>query len=453
MMLGIERSRLKEKRRTRKVRFEGFSPDEHGSRLVGKEIFNCSCRDGVIRNGIGMIPCKKEDGQDALIGVSGAEELHLVKINGGGDVEDVQMVFVLYNGSLYVYNAQRQVALKKGSVGENATYNSIKDESKKIYHLLSGSQGIVYTLDANTFTFVYRQSVLDSRAAGGRYFAALPSAKIAYSPPYRPDLIMTDSAECGELYLPMEGGEIRNLRAWGDYLYIFTESKIFRLKVAAREREFELEEVDYAGGRICLNSMVMTGEGLLFLALDGFYLVKGNKAQIFSLKLRVAPYESAVACRVGYCGTYPIIEYKELSESGVSIRRVVIDVERREYFLSESYGTLCGSEFCLSGGVLFRLALDAETGARYRRVPFFETKELNLGTEKRKRLKSMRVEGSGVVNMRILYGSKIKLYPLTFVDGVAQVKLDEVVKEFAVRFTLTPCATVRGMEIEYLTLD
>ncbi len=452
-MLGIQRSALKKKRGTKKIRFKGFSHDGSGNGLEGKEVFNCSCRDGIVRSGVGTLVCKDADGADFLIGVAGAERLYFAKTNGGEGVEDADAVFVIHQGALYVHNSSRPIALKKGTLGNNATYASIKTNSRMIYHMFSGAQGMVYTLDGISFTFMNSQAALDSCAVEGRYFVAISSARILYSPPYRPDLIMTRTEERGELYLPMEGGKIRNLRSWRDYLYIFTEKKIYRLKVAAREREFRLDEVDYTGGEICLNSMITTEAGLLFLAMDGFHFVQGEKTEAFPLRLKIAPCDSSLACRVGRCGSYYMIEYQEAAEGGTTTQRVALDVARKECFFTDPYGGLCGAEFFLSNGILFRFVLDAEADTSYRRMPFFETKTLNLGTDKRKRLKRIRVEGEGSVNMRILYGDKIKLYPLTFSEGVAEVKLDELVREFSIRFTTYPRASVRDVEIEYVTME
>ena len=278
---------------------------------------------------------------------------------------------------------------------------------------------------------------------------ALEKGELRYSAPLK--LYMEedeDSTGGGALYLPVNEGRVVGAQAFDGEVYVFMEKAIYRLSVSADARGFCLRKLVYAGGTPIVGSITATGRGVLFLTADGLYMAKGENAKRFCAHLPIGVCDSEYACKVGSCEGLAILEYREKLGGEKYIRRVVIDAEREDGYFTEAYAPLSEGGFSAMTGRIYRFVKEGEDLLRGEE-PRFVSERLRFGTDKKKRLKKLRLQGAGEILVRVRCDGAVRSYSSVFVGGEGVIRLTEKGKDFFIELYPKTGARVDGLEIEY----
>ncbi len=452
-MIGEKKRVLKGNTLLRRVKFDGFSMREENGKLSFADGLNCDCKGGILRRGVGVAPYLDGDGNLFLVSyATGAYGVYPSAINEGeGEEDQPTWYFSGKNGYACRYNSDTGKIEKKKSLTGEIRYHSLKDNTGKIYHLISGGEEAHYSVDGDMYFQIFSGQIKDACVAGGRYFIASSGSKLYYGALYDPSNTAGGAEEGGQLLLPTEFGDIRNLEEQKGYLYILCERAICRLLVKPRASEFLLERVAYDGGEICAGSAVRTGEGIAFLALDGAYLLRGEKTEKICEELRIRPAEGGSVCRKGFADGLVLIEYEQLLKSETKEkRRVALYADGSGGFFTDDYGDLGGREFTLISGFMHRFARDSYLTI-YSRTPVFKTGELDFGSEKIKTFKKLRLTGRGRVRVQVTCDGSTREYTLSFEKGIAQTRLLGKGRSIALEIALIEVAEVYSVEVDYLS--
>ncbi len=446
MMVGVKKSKEQEKRELKRAVFDRFaSSDKNGRTLLAQENWNCDCRGGVVRSGVGLVALDTGDGREVFINVT--TEVSAVFSTWLSGTE-----FAVYalgvDGYLYRINLANGQMMRRVQVGAHAVHSVMRDEDGLEYQIFSGDKAAYMTTGGDDFSQISTGNFIGSCVVGKRLLLAQERI-IFYSEPLRPNILEGDSDSGGSLVLPAGQGCIVGLCADGGKAYVFTEKGIFSLCIPAKGREALFQKLSYSGGRICNRAMVATGNGILFLAENGLYRVLDGKVTRVCSLFPLSPADPNAVCKVGVCGDLAIFEYAELTSSGgTQERRVAIDFEGKEGFFIDRYGVLSGNELCYANSGAYRLAC-SKAGTIYQRIPMFQSYALDFGSNRRKYLRKICARGLGSVRVDILSEGITHTYSLQFVGGEAAAPLCEVGASFILRIFPSGGGELCALTVEY----
>lgn len=442
MMLGKTVRKRKE--------FLSFARAEGSNVLRPVSYLNCDFRDGKLKGGLGIKPLVDSNGNPISVTFNGQlAGVYFTWMNAGVGEEDSLMTYLVNaDGYLYRYNAETGVAMRLIGLGNGVKQSAFRGEDRSIYNLFSGDSCAVATKDGAYFSTVASGNIRGSCVCGKRYFILHAKGELFYSAPFVPHLKGNEDADGeGTLYLPAGYGEVRGMAEYGGKVYIFLQRGIFKLTVSAKATDFTMEKIPYAGEKICLDSMAVTQKGVVFFALDGVYLVSERGVERLCEDLQSLPYADTERCFVGRADGMAVIEYAVKEEGEAVKKRIVIDGDGK-WYETECVGNFSGDDRIVLNGDVCRYTALGEDVQR-QNEPYFTSEELDFGTRKNKRLKTLRLRGEGTIKVQVKCGEKKRMYLLTCKGRGAQTRLLEKGEVFS--FTLFPCedAVVESMEIEY----
>lgn len=446
-MFGLKKSCIHGKSRTEKAVFNGFGWGN--GQLRPAEQNNCDYLGGSLKRGIGLAPYMDEENDEmTYYGMPTAASAQVFTVVDRG--ERLPQAYLI-DGDGFLYRRQENGGcVKKGYVGDRLRYDKLQGEDGVEYHLLTASEGVYATIDGEQLRAISEgETVRGGCVCGGRYFYVLEKGELRYSAPLK--LYMEeddDPTGGGVIYLPVNEGRVVGLQAFDGEAYVFMEKGIYRLSVSADARGFCLRKLVYAGGTPIIGSITATGRGVLFLTADGLYMAKGDSAKRFCAHLPIGVCDSEYACKVGSCEGLAIVEYREKLGGDKFVRRVVIDAEREDGYFTEAYAPLCEGGISAMSGKIYRFAKEGE-GLLRGENPRFVSERLRFGTDKKKRLKKLRLKGVGEVLARVRCDGAVRNYSAVFAGGESAIRLTEKGKDFFVELYPKEGARVDCLEIEY----
>ena len=456
MMIGRMKAPLKRKEKKKTVRFSSFGEKSAGEGNLFPSVYvNCDCREGVLRGGIGLQKCLDENGGEwgvALSNNTSAKNVFFATQMVRGERKTPPDLYVVgLDGYLYVRDSSTGAGVKKALLGEGATHCVLKDESRNAHHLFSAEKGVYGTIDGETFTHISPSECISACLYGGRYLLLHKRGDLHYTAPFAPyDGVSSDYDGAGNIYLPAECGEPVGMLKYGDEVYIFFERGIYKLTVSAFARENTLQKIPYQGGDICVRGQAVTNDGILFLASDGLYYLRNGCVQKICEYLNVTPCEPKESCNVGYCDDLVLFTYRQKTESGEEVKRLAVYADGKDGYFTEAYGTLGGNQYTYLSGAVYSYVKDTE-GIQRQQTPCFTSQALDFGTEKRKRLKSIRLTGEGNVGICVRSGEREHRYLFACKEGGASVRAVDIGKAFTFELYLDVGAAVRSLEVQYIT--
>ncbi len=449
--------KVRKEKSVRTAFFDTFSLQESGAGILRADSHhNCDCIGGSLKRGVGLLPMRNANGDTVLLSLSSTEIDTVVDtaVNSDAIIEDTPMIYVTgEDGGLYRVDPSSGKTLKRTTIGRSrgAAHFSFKNEKGRICNIFVGESAATCSVNGNSFTAVWNSGrIIDGCLIGDRLFIATTSEKICYSAPMDPANFSGSADEGGELFLPLNGGELTGLAEESGYGYIFTEKAVYRLNASASARNFRLEKLPYDGGLICPRSMATRGKGIIFLSASGAYRVHGERVERICEYLPLSP--AVEACRVGYCEDILLIEFKNREGTAQVTRRLAVYADGTNGFFGDLYGTLGGTELCCVAGMLYAFTKDAPSVA-HQIAPHFQTGALDLGTSKVKRLKRLKMQGTGRVRCVLSHGDIAHEYTLDLSDGEAAIRLCERGKSFALRLYPQSAAEIRSLAIEYVRAE
>ena len=450
-MLGLKKRTYKGRGERKTIAFDSFGIGQKGTRaLKAYNSLNCTCRDGRIRGGIGTRPLTDDFGNKIQVIITSSNSaVYMTTTNTGAVAGGIQIYLLDTSGHLYLRNASTNRAEKKIFLGPGVDYCAFKGENGDIYNLFSGTADVIMTTDGSSFTSKLWDGMRGACVLGKRYVVVKYNGEIRYSAVLDPFAKSSSDADgSGTIYLPMGYGNVVGMKEYGGEGYIFCEKGIFRLSVAADASEFVLKNIPYKGGDICLRAMAISQKGVVFLASEGAYCVKGDLVRRICEHLPIGLCDTEELCATGYGDGFFMFDYMQKTATGTAKRRLVVDSDCEDGFFTDLYGALGENEYTLVVGQVNVFTKD-QVNIRRGKLPYFTTEPLDFGTKKSKRLKTLRVRGAGNVNVIVQCDGSTHSYSLDLSGGEMQTRLMGKGKAITITFELQACAVVEGVEIGY----
>ena len=453
-MLGVKKTTLTGKEKRRIVQFDGFGQTKDGKDLLAAEYYNCDCRDGSLRGGIGLKQCYDANGKELTVGMSisdGALHTFFTTWNrDGGQANSTKIYLVSIDGYLYLRREETGVGERKVALGNHVEHCALKMENGVVHNFFCGSKGAYGTLDGATFHNILAVECRGACICGKRYVMLTKNGEVVYTAPLAPQDKSGDTPDgMGVVYLPVRYGAPIGMKGYGDSAYVFFERGICKMNFFASAKENTLTEIPYHGGEICPYAQATTKDGILFLAREGAYYLRNDKVERVCEHLPIGPCSVEKSANVGYCEDVVIFAYYKEKGDSTQAQCVAIYTDGKDGYFTGVEGVLGGNGYVYLNGKIHRFAKDS-VGVAHAKSSFFESVPLNFGRCGRKRLKSIAVYGEGRVVIGVKSGDKERTYTLNMDKGVDKTRLLDSGREFSLRFNLEAGSVVTGVEMEYV---
>lgn len=441
----------------RKV-FDGFSTSDgkKSGILFATGGANCDCADGCIRAGAGLIDYLNDSGVNPGIPNSFDEPVTFAILpyaEEDGTVKET-VAYVSGLGLSYVYNE----TIKDFEYARKVFYSRTK--ILKIYPEEGGTQlafccseGIFLYDRTKKFTVLYSTGSDAACTFHERLFFAEKPFTVRFSAPLDCGTWEDSSDESGAIEFTSERGEIIELTAFKEAIYIFRERGIEKLDAKGAARDFSHETLSYGGGNILIGSVGICGEDILFLAEDGLYAFDGAKARRLAEDMPVYPVYGEQVCEHGTFGNKYFLKY---SDRGGEKKLLVWDrVTGSAYFSLSSVCALSETEnrlLCFSENKLRQFAPNGAlpTGEEY----VFVSENVDFGSGGRKVFKTLTLKGGGVCLVEIGNEYETKNFVFDLGRGVEKAKIALQGERFDLKFVLSDSASyVSGAEVEFDVLE
>ncbi|MBP3423302.1 MAG: hypothetical protein J6K86_06010 [Clostridia bacterium] len=454
-MIGVKKSTVKKREKKRTASFRSFGEKMEGAgNLFPQAYLNCDCRGGVLRGGLGAKPYLDANGNPMRFEVPNAERaLHVflsTMKNDSASTEAPSNYIVGVNSVLYQRNDETGAAYTRIHIGTKVDHNVLKTETGEIYNIFCGDR-VYATLDGQTYKLVYTEKNAGSCICGKRWVTVSETGTLFYTAPL--DLFKTDSSDPnnqGKIYMPSGYGVPVGIKEYDGKVYVFFERGIFKVTLSAFAAEHKIVAIPYYGEVLCLRAQVVTSDGIIFLARDGAYYLRNDSVQKICEHLPIGPCSTVKRCNVAQCEDLAMFHYHQTTEGGTTPKRLVVYKDGKDGYFTETHAVFGGNEYTFKSGTIYYYAKDCE-GIERMNAPSFTTRGLDFGTDKKKRLKELRLTGTGKVTVGVQSGEKENLYTLVFKDGVAKARLLDKGRNFVFTFYLDPQTAVKGMDVDYIT--
>lgn len=449
------RSRQSVKEKWGREVFRSFGEKSDSSwNLRPRSYENCDCRQGVLRGGVGMKKCVTSAGEDMTISLSNdlaALNTFFASINSEGLQEDTTSIYILgLDGYLYM-RTESGYGWQRISLGTYAFHCALRGENRAIYNFFGGPKGLFATHDGGVFRTISSEKIIGGCICGKRCVVLTSKGDIWYTAvlePYDTDTQALDKK--GVIYAPAACGAPLGIQAYGGNAYVFYEKKIFKVSLFPSEREHTCREIPYFGGTICLRGQATTSEGIIFLASEGIYYLRGDRVERICEYLPVGRCVPDKAVSVGYCDDLVLFAYHRQTPTGSEVKRIAVYSDGKDGYFAEVYAPLGGTQYTFFYGTVYRYVKDAE-GTVHGKESSFTSEWLDFGINGKKRLKTLTVKGQGRIKVGVRCGERERIYALDLKEGERTARLFDKGKAFSFTFYLEPGAAVEEVEIRYLT--
>jgi hypothetical protein len=436
---------------------EAFSQDEIGEKVWKvHSARNVEFIDGTAKTGVGVSTLLTQSGkQVALTNVAGLDSVFTLQEFVNGVYKEryalvtVQGDLCVWNDALEEFDQLRIFGGRMKAVG----VTSATDNGEVQDVMLAGKGGVVFM--RGLYTAVEHSSPVLPTAcfALGRYFFVEKPYTLWYSKPYAPCDHEDSINDGGNVRLPSEYGTIVGVAAVNEYVYVFYEYGISRIKVGGSAREFRVYPLAYGGGKIHGDSLGVSAIGerqIVFLAEDGLYSLRGESVNRICKELAIKPFHGKCDCyHAEFDGKY-FLSYT--SEDGTR-KAVVADMATgKGYFAFEPFGLsgFAGRAYCDDAGYLKNISIDGDLprGETYT----FETENVVMG-KTRKTLDFIELFGEGECSVLVRSDMGEWKGDFHIKDGKASHSLALRGKNFVFTFTLQKGCVLRGLRTEFQAPD
>lgn len=304
-----------------------------------------------------------------------------------------------------------------------------------------------------------QSSVLDrTTRAGcsfmGRTFCAVAPSTLVFSSPFAPRDFSNSLNGGGTIGLLSDKGEVVALVPLEDKIYIFQEFGICVLTPAGAAREFVIQTIDYAGGRILeggVGACAVEGAKAFFLAEDGVYEFDGKRVKKTCENLEVLPKRGGQVCvHAVFEGKYYVRFLDDKNEE----RLLVLDGASGEgyyAFVPTVLGSHADGVACVCGVMVYRL----REGKRLpeNEVARFAVRGLEFGKRGVKCLERLTFYGCGNASITVGNGKKSKRFFVELAEGGKVVKPFLRGRRFSLEIELEIGAKITGVAAETATVS
>lgn len=439
------------KAKEKRVAFHGFTTDELGAegKFCGYESFNCDCFGGRLTTAVGSRLV--EDAYKNPISMPSTAKAKrffqgVVKTETG-DLEKVYF-FVGENGGVTMFQSGKGwIVLDSITPIECIT---MRQEEHEVWNVLLSATGVYVVKEFGKIEKVLEIACRAGCCVGERVFYGCQNGEIVYSKPCAPASVTESVDDGGLLVLPVDAGEIMAMKGIGNSVYAFCEHAIYKIIAQAKASEFVIRRIPYAGGRIVRNGVGALGDRLVILAEDGAYILRDGVVEKGYEGLRFGRILTEQGAEYG-CFEEKIVFSYDVRERVANVRRTVtLYGDGKHGFFGDSYIGLSGGEkgvFFMKGLMMACFGGSVET---FNTAPYFRARTTDFGVGGRKRLKKMRLYGTGEATLVVETEQGERAYAIAFENGVAEVRLSESGFAFAFSFQPRLGCVLDGADVEFL---
>lgn len=414
---------------------------------------NCVCLDGMLSTGAGMEEYTTYDGYVIPMSSINKEikQVASYRYRRNGYVFGEKILFLTTDNHFYIYESAATEEEYVTQCGVRTKFAFGMDANSEVYTLICGSVGVWYYDENGTLKQVSKNAScgICLWCADRLFFVNLPYA-LSYTKPCEPTVAAKTAGECGKIEIPSALGKIVGLGALKDFLYVFTEQGILRMRVRDGAENFSFEEVGYNGGKIFYDGVASGSGSILFMATDGLYLFDGRKAEKICRNLSIAPSRENQSISGLYADGFFYMQYVE---EGGEIKRICVSSDGKTAYFAFAVEGLSdggGKGLFIWDQAVKMISKDGDlpSGEAYT----FESKELSLGSEKKKTLKTLTLYGEGECVLKIITDGKEKSFDARFEKGVAVLPVRCSGEKFILSFTLKKGAKIKGAKADVVAL-
>ncbi len=434
------------------VEYDGFQLfGKSKDKLTAWYSLNCCCADGMLQPGIGYATYFDRYNHSLRCDVNGPRLFYMADAWGGGEngYPSREYFVVNQNGEMFQYDQKTETFIRKGEPGKVTKLAVATDPNGVSKIIVSGELG-AYCVDNGVWTALLQENTTSAVCfSQHRVFLGVKPCKILYSNPEIPWDFTSSYDEGGYVELPLNKGEIVGLVEFGEYVYVFLERAIMRLKPDGLARNFQIEEMVYSGGCIYENSMCVCGNAIFFLSENGVCRFDGKKVEYVARHLRVRPRKRFPMCQCATVGEYYLAQYYE--EETFRRPTVAVRADGQDGFFTTSFIALSECNrvpVCLANGDVSLVTFGGDLWHGEERI--FESEHVDFGIKKRKTLKCVCIylQGEAEFTFKISNGEETLEWYFEEAYEKVEIPLCMRGKDFQLSFLLGKCTVIKRVALE-----
>lgn len=449
-MKGIEKSplRFQTEKIVRKYQsFEIADRLEKTGVLPIQSINNCDVTDGNARVGIGAAVYETPSGKGVFYdwNLSAPKAFFFC---------GKRLAMLSDENKFYFYDESTNTYLLEYTFNGEMTFVEAQDDSGVYHPYFCGVSGVFSYNESGAMKKVLALACLPVACTfQGRIFTAFADS-IVYSAPFSTGDFSENIDGGGKVVLPFDTGEVVDMAATSNALFVFCKRGIWKLTAAGSARDFRLEKVGFTGNNILKGSACSVafsgGEKVFFFDEGGPWKLENSGASKICRDLTFPLRQTGQVCEHTYLNGKVVYNYRALDNS---VKNVVIDAETEKAypsFTAEGLSTLKGQAVGVVDGLVY--ALKAEETLPSHRISEFVVQACDFGVLGEKTLRRLRLVGEGQFTLSISNGSKTKTFTLQTKDGKADLDVRLKGEFFHLRFVLGHHAVLRALDVELCKL-
>ena len=445
-MTCFQKSMLGIKNQTSIQKYDTF---EIADRLGKSGVFpvglvnNCDLSDGNARVGVGVSDYKLESGE--VVGYDWDLPAPKAFFYYGD-----KLWLLSEDNKLYSYDENSLTYELKYTFYREMKVVQVQDELGEYRVYFCGDRG-VFILDENwNITQILEDSCIPTACAfQGRIFTATATS-LLYSAPFSVGDFTESIDGGGEVVLPSDTGNIVDIAATSNAIFVFCQYGIWKLTAAGSARDFCLERIGFTGSGVLKGSACSVafsgGEKVFFFDEYGPWKLDRSGVTKICRNLTFSFRKTEQACEHAYVNGKVVYNYRALDNS---VKSVVIDAETDQAyhsFTAEGLSNINGQAIgVVSGHVcVLKTESDLPTNALSELV----AKPCDFNISGVKTLRRLKLFGEGTITLSVSNGQKTKTFVLQTENGMASVDVRLKGEFFRLRFVLGNHAILRGLNAE-----
>ncbi len=410
---------------------------------------NCDCSEGILRAGFGASLYTKQGASGGWSPPANTDKICIVESGESLEIgeKSERLYYFQDNGKAYEYDEETSSFIRQGNVAADSRCVMVGDENRGAYVLISAEDGYNIVRNGVWEWVPLERATTAVCVCKGRVFLGLRQHELWYSSAEDVPYFAERLEDTGRISLAYDFGEIVALLTYQNKVFVFQEYGVLQVDVSGSPLDFKITPLDYAGGRILGGSVGVCNGKVLFLTEKGMVRFNGRSFEHVYTKMPIRPATDSTKCSYAVCGDRYFVRY--MTTSGEYTVAALSADEKSGYFLGDriALSECRGEAMFTEQGCLYTLREDGDLTPLDRFV--FEGEETDLGTQKPKRLKKLRLEGEGYGALAVYCDGNVWAYSFTFDGSVAEISLGLRAKKLKIVFFPQRGMTLRKMTVEY----
>ena len=469
-MIGLRKQPIAKSVKRKKVVFNRFAPAfmENGAAELGivggertglhtnktlcaKRSENCDYGENLLKRNVGVKLVYNSAGKPLMnLSADTIRRIFSVRLRSVDNTSIYERYFFACNDGYVRVGDENGTGFELGFVtGGNVGGALLRAVDGEERFLIVGDEKAYYVTADGAF-----ERVDDVRLTGmlctckNRLFVLLKDGKLAYSDPMTPWDISESIDGGGYVEFPFTWGTPLALLATQEHVYVFFDKRIVRIEIMGAGRDFCVEQIPYDGGKIAPGSPCAIAGGVIFVAEEGLWRIKGGKTERFYEELCLDLLLSAPICTVAVCNEKYFLSYVN---ADVELVNIAVDLDGKGW-------TNCLNLRCLSEDMdgplfikdsrLYRLGGENFFSNVYAR---FESVDIDFGWRGKKVLRRLTLAGKGSLAVDVVCDGRTSSHNITFVDGRATVDVNLRGQQFSFGIEIKDRSYLRSMSVEIET--